>query len=550
MHIGQSNLGRLCNSSDDLNCNKEIISVNSGKETGDSPANSAPMQSNLSYIIDAHNNECLPKFDDGNCFSDSLWDESDEIPDNMLSSLLIVTRPSKKQEKEKPATSHYDRRAAFDEFSDTINEGLFQYELALKKSMEKYNAFGGHSNLTQYDMPSNDDTVDCTISRNEIPGGNAANDETNRKIQTVVREVPVANNSIEAVKGKTTSSHPYKSNSTLCSVKNVTGVRRTEKQRYYPVHLNQNENGISDMRLHRTPNADSVGFIFPTSPSASAHFSDDFVTNPSSENEISDESFKESINGIRPDSPLKGNAVQGTPVVQFVEHPSYELLRENGFIQHKYVQFRAKALRERKRHGVACTEMNTLFRFWTHFLRDHLSRSMLKDFKRFALEDASATPPYRYGIECLYRFYSYGLEKKFRQDLFLDFATITLNEYKKHLERKEESNGLDRANELLYGLEKMWAFLHYRKERDTIDIPEELKEVLSKFKSIQEIRRYASQAVESDSEQGVERLKFDPDMGGDGKEVIDHSFMVPKVIRTSFQSILDDREMFPPLRKM
>ena len=54
----------------------------------------------------------------------------------------------------------------------------------------------------------------------------------------------------------------------------------------------------------------------------------------------------------------------------------------------------------------------------------------------------------RYGMECLFRFYSYGLENKFRLDIFKDFEQQTLIDYKK-------------GN--LYGLEKYWAFLHYYK---------------------------------------------------------------------------------------
>lgn len=40
-------------------------------------------------------------------------------------------------------------------------------------------------------------------------------------------------------------------------------------------------------------------------------------------------------------------------------------------------------------------------------------------------------PPRRYGLECLFRFYSYGLEKRFRLDLFKDFQEETLKDFEK-----------------------------------------------------------------------------------------------------------------------
>lgn len=39
--------------------------------------------------------------------------------------------------------------------------------------------------------------------------------------------------------------------------------------------------------------------------------------------------------------------------------------------------------------------------------------------------------PHRYGLECLFRFYSYGLEKRFRLDLFKDFQEETLKDFEK-----------------------------------------------------------------------------------------------------------------------
>lgn len=37
----------------------------------------------------------------------------------------------------------------------------------------------------------------------------------------------------------------------------------------------------------------------------------------------------------------------------------------------------------------------------------------------------------RYGLECLFRYYSYGLERRFRLDLFKDFQEETLRDFEK-----------------------------------------------------------------------------------------------------------------------